>query len=41
VSWFDLEDLLGRAVDLVEPRAITNPHFLEVANRHRAVIFET
>ena len=36
---FDLEDLLGRPVDLVEPQAITNPYFAEVANRYRAVIF--
>lgn len=25
---FDLEDLLGRKVDLVEPDSVTNPYFL-------------
>jgi predicted nucleotidyltransferase len=35
----DLEDLLGRSVDLVEPSAITNPYFLDVANRNRAPVY--
>ena len=32
----DLERLLGRTIDLVEPKAIVNPYFALVANRHRA-----
>jgi len=35
----DLERLLGRPVDLVEPKAITNPYFAEVAYRHRALVY--
>lgn len=35
----DLEDLLGRPVDLVEPHAVTNPYFLQVAKRHREVVY--
>jgi predicted nucleotidyltransferase len=35
----DLEALLGRAVDLVEPKAIVNPYFALVANRHRSVVY--
>jgi len=34
-----LESLLGRPVDLVEPKAISNPYFQLVANRHRALIY--
>jgi predicted nucleotidyltransferase len=34
-----LEDLLGRAVDLVEPKAIVNPYFAQVANRHRLLVY--
>ena len=44
-DYFDLlhalEDLLGRRVDLVETRAIRNPWFLEVVNRHRDVLYDT
>jgi len=36
-----LEDLLGRSVDLVEPSAVTNPYFMQVANRHRALVYAT
>jgi uncharacterized protein len=35
----DLEDLFGLEVDLVEPGAMTNPHFAEVANRNRALVY--
>lgn len=35
----DLEDLLGFSVDLVEPAAITNPYFAQVALRHRSTIY--
>jgi predicted nucleotidyltransferase len=35
----ELEDLFDRPVDLVEPRAIVNPYFAEVANRHRALVY--
>ncbi len=35
----DLEDLLGHPVDLVEPKAIVNPYFAQVANRHRALVY--
>ncbi|HUT35508.1 MAG TPA: nucleotidyltransferase domain-containing protein [Planctomycetota bacterium] len=34
-----LEDLLGRPVDLVMTRAITNPYFLESVNRTRRVVY--
>ncbi len=34
-----LEDLLGRSVDLVEPKTIDNPYFAEVSNRHRALVY--
>lgn len=33
-----LEALFGRSVDLVEPRAVTNPYFLE-ATRQRRVVY--
>ncbi len=32
---YDLEAALGRPVDLVSAMDVTNPCFLEVANRHR------
>lgn len=35
----DLEALLGRGVDLVEPGAVRNPYLLASINRHRAIIF--
>jgi len=35
----DLEALLGRSVDLVEPKAIVNPYFALVANRHRDLVY--
>ena len=35
----DLEALFGRNVDLVEPSAINNPYFLQVANKHRALVY--
>lgn len=34
-----LEDLLGRPVDLVEPQAVTNPYFMEVAGQHRHPLY--
>jgi predicted nucleotidyltransferase len=34
-----LEALFNRPVDLVEPGAIVNPYFAQVANRHRALIY--
>ncbi|MDP3166025.1 MAG: hypothetical protein Q8N06_11320 [Hydrogenophaga sp.] len=37
----DLEALLGRSVDLVEPCAVRNPYVLASINRHRAIIFST
>lgn len=33
-----LEDLLGRNVDLIEIDAVTNPHFLRVADQHRQML---
>ena len=33
----DLEALLGRPVDLVEPRSITNPYFARAARRREEV----
>lgn len=42
-QWFglleDLEALLGRKVDLVSRRAVTNPYFLQVANRSTITLF--
>jgi uncharacterized protein len=34
-----LEDLTGRKIDLVEREAVRNPYFLEVANRHRDLLY--
>jgi predicted nucleotidyltransferase len=43
--WMELADaleaLLGRPVDLVNPRYIRNPFFLEAVNRSRMVILDT
>lgn len=36
---FDLERILNRSVDLVEPSAFANPYFAQVANRHRALVY--
>ena len=36
-----LEELLGRQVDLVQPRAVRNPFMLAEINRAREVIFAT
>lgn len=35
----DLERLLGRGVDLVEPGAVRNPFVLASINRHREAIY--
>lgn len=35
----ELEALLGRSVDLVEPGAVRNPYVLASVNRQRAIIF--
>ena len=35
----DLEALLGRGVDLVEPGAVRNPYVLANINRHHEIIF--
>jgi predicted nucleotidyltransferase len=35
----DLEDLLGRSVDLVEAKAVTNPYFLRKASEARELVF--
>jgi predicted nucleotidyltransferase len=37
--WFDLEDLFGRKVDLVETRAVANPYFLRSINESRRVLY--
>ena len=34
-----LEDLLGRAVDLVEPGAVRNPYVLASINRNREAVY--
>jgi uncharacterized protein len=34
-----LEALLGVRVDLVSARDVTNPYFLQVANRHRLTLY--
>ncbi len=36
----ELEKLLGRPVDLVNPRYIRNPYFLQAVNANRTVIYE-
>lgn len=42
--WAELADafeqLLGRHVDLVSPRSIRNPHFLQAVNISRTVIYD-
>lgn len=35
----DLEALLGVSVDLVELSTVTNPYFVEVATRHRRLLY--
>ena len=35
-----LEALLGRHVDLVNPRSIRNPYFLQEVNKSRVLIYE-
>jgi uncharacterized protein len=35
----DLEKLLGVKVDMVSAKDVTNPYFLEVANRHRTMLY--
>ena len=35
----DLEKLLGRSVDLVEPGAVRNPYILASINRNREAIY--
>ena len=35
----DLEQLLGRAVDLVEPGAVRNPYVLASINRNREAVY--
>ena len=35
----ELEQLLGRSVDLVEPGAVRNPYVLASINRHREAIY--
>ena len=35
-----LEQLLGRHVDLVNPRYIRNPYFLQAVNNSRTVIYD-
>lgn len=35
----DLEQLLGRKVDLVSSRDVHNPYFLQVANQYRITLY--
>lgn len=35
----DLEQLLGRKVDLVSSQDVRNPYFLQVANQHRETLY--
>jgi predicted nucleotidyltransferase len=35
----DLEQLLGRRIDLVSSQDVVNPYFLQVANRHRITLY--
>jgi predicted nucleotidyltransferase len=34
-----LEDMLGLSVDLIEPDAVTNPHFMSVAGKYRQPVY--
>jgi predicted nucleotidyltransferase len=36
----DLEQLLGRHVDLVNPRYLRNPYFLQEVNNTRSVVYD-
>ena len=36
---FDLEDLFGRKIDLVETGAVENPYFLKTINKNRTVLY--
>ena len=42
-QWFglqeDLEQLLGHKVDLTSLRTAKDPHFLQVANRHKVTLY--
>jgi predicted nucleotidyltransferase len=35
----DLEETFGRSVDLVELASVKNPYFVEVATRHRELLY--
>lgn len=35
----DLEQVLGRAIDLVEPAAVRNPYVLACINQHRQLVY--
>ena len=35
----DLENLLGKKVDLVSSKDVRNPYFLEEANQHRQILY--
>ena len=35
----DLEQLLGRSIDLVEPGAVRNPYLLADINQHRQLVY--
>jgi predicted nucleotidyltransferase len=35
----DLEDLLGRAVDLIETTAVTNPYFIQTSAQTRTLVY--
>ena len=35
----DLQELLGRRVDLVSSQDANNPYFLQVANQHRVTLY--
>jgi hypothetical protein len=37
---FGLEDLFHRKIDLVELNAVRNPRFLDVARRHRKLVYD-
>jgi uncharacterized protein len=35
----DLEQILGRSVDLIQPSAVRNPYLLASINRHRELVY--
>jgi len=39
--WFALEDMFGRAVDLIEPQTVKNPYIAQAIHESRVVVYGT